>query len=174
MTMADEEAKGRTVQEEELPMRQEEKTEQDEDAVAPEQAQDEEEQPEENTALQDQQEDAEPGQDSGQHEADSNEGYGISYVKEEKSVAVDEHALEIKDLPDSKRIIGTERVFKLLRDRSLAKVFMTSNTPEEIRLEIKHLAALSDTPIVSLGSTNAELGLICRKPFPISVLGARR
>jgi|SRR3989344_3412920 len=103
-----------------------------------------------------------------------NNEYGVSYVKEEKKIAIDERALEIKNISDDKRVIGTERVFKLLRSKELDKLFLTQNVPKDIKQEIEHLASLCGTDVTQLNNTNAELGIICRKPFPISVLGVKK
>ncbi len=79
---------------------------------------------------------------------------------------------EIKKLLKSKSlVIGTDRTIKELRSGKLAKVFISKNTPENIRADLNHYGKLANVKIVNLKYSNEEIGEICKKPFSISVLG---
>ena len=80
---------------------------------------------------------------------------------------------EIKDnVKSGKLVVGTERCLKLLKANQLAKVFVSSNCPEDVRSDINHYSSLTTAQIIELsGIPNEELGVLCKKPFPISVLG---
>ncbi len=78
-----------------------------------------------------------------------------------------------KSLETKKAVIGTDKVIKNLKLGKLKQVFLTSNTPEEIKQTIKHYAKANKTKVVQLRQPNEELGTICKKPFAISVLGIK-
>jgi len=82
----------------------------------------------------------------------------------------------MKDLKEAikenkKVVLGTERTLKRLKMKSLKKVYVSSNIPEEVLGDLEHYAKLYKIPIVKLKESNEELGVICRKPFSVSVLG---
>ena len=39
--------------------------------------------------------------------------------------------------------------------------------------DIKKLAKISETEVIELKDNNAELGIICKKPFKIGILGLK-
>jgi large subunit ribosomal protein L30e len=79
---------------------------------------------------------------------------------------------EIKKIVKTdKAIVGTNETIKALKTGRIAKVFVTSNCPAEVRKDIGYYAGLSKAEIVELPIPNDELGVVCRKPFLISVLG---
>lgn len=52
-----------------------------------------------------------------------------------------------------------------------AKVFViASNTPEDVRTKITDLANKSRIPVIVFPGSTLELGSVCGKPFPVSVL----
>jgi len=73
-------------------------------------------------------------------------------------------------LQDGKTIIGKERVLKHLREKSLAKVFLASNCPQDLREEVVNFAKMAKVPVVELALSNEEFGLFCKKNFFIAVL----
>ena len=84
---------------------------------------------------------------------------------------------EMKELKtkvqDQKAVIGKERVLKLLRAKSLQKVYLASNCPKDLRADVTHYAELTKTPVVELEFNNEEFGLFCKKNFFIAVLGTK-
>ncbi len=68
-------------------------------------------------------------------------------------------------------IIGTERTISGLRIGKIAEVFVSKNAPESVKQDIMHYARLSDAKVVNLDIPNDELGVVCKKPFSISVIG---
>ena len=82
---------------------------------------------------------------------------------------------DIKKLLETKRaVIGTDRTLKGLRAGTLEKVFVSANTPADIRETISYYSRLSNTELIELKDTNEELGVVCRKPFSISLIGITR
>lgn len=73
-------------------------------------------------------------------------------------------------LQDGKTIIGKERVLKHLREKNLAKVFLASNCPKDLKEDITTFAHMAKVPVIDLTLNNEELGLFCKKNFFIAVL----
>ena len=67
-------------------------------------------------------------------------------------------------------IIGTQRTVKSLRLGKIEKVLLSSNCPARIEQDINYYAGLSGAELHKLSYPNDELGIICKKPFSISVL----
>ena len=74
-----------------------------------------------------------------------------------------------EEIKNKKLIIGLERTLKKLKKSGLKKVYVTSNShaKEQLLLIGKTLGA----EVVILEETSKELGVLCKKPFSISVLG---
>jgi len=69
-----------------------------------------------------------------------------------------------------KAILGLDRTIKGLKLGRLEKVYLTSNCQKDMKEAIKYYAKLSKAKVVQLKIPNDELGIICKKPFAISVL----
>ncbi len=80
---------------------------------------------------------------------------------------------EIRTVVKSNRaVIGTELTLKQLKQGALEKVIITKNCPASAQRDIR--AHLADAELVELAQTNQQLGIICKKPFTISVIGVLR
>jgi len=79
-----------------------------------------------------------------------------------------------KIVKEGKALVGTDNVMKELKLGKLSKVFVTANCPAKVKEDIKHYAKLAKTEVVQLKVPNDELGVVCKKPFSISVLGLRK
>ena len=78
---------------------------------------------------------------------------------------------EIKKLIKTKNlVIGTERTIKNLKLGKVDKVIISSNCSENVVNDLNYYGALSKAEIVKVSYPNDELGVICKKPFSISVL----
>ena len=71
-------------------------------------------------------------------------------------------------------MIGTDRVLKSLRNSKVEKVFVSSNCETGIISDVKHFASFSDAKVEELDIPNDELGVVCKKPFSVSVIGILR
>ena len=78
-----------------------------------------------------------------------------------------------KLLGSDKLIIGTERTLKLLREGKLKKVMLASNCKQTTVEDVQRYSTQSGTEVVHLDIPNEELGVYCKKPFNISILGIR-
>jgi large subunit ribosomal protein L30e len=81
-------------------------------------------------------------------------------------------ATEIRKLLGEKRLVlGTEETLKLVRQGKLAKVYLSSNCPPELREDLKRNCSLGGIECEELSASNEEVGVWCKKPFAISVIG---
>jgi large subunit ribosomal protein L30e len=90
-------------------------------------------------------------------------------------MAKEEIAPEVKEikkaLENNKLIIGTKLTQKNLKLGNAKKIFLSANCSDEMKKEIESLAKIAKVTVNKIKYPNDELGIICRKPFPISVLG---
>jgi len=78
---------------------------------------------------------------------------------------------EIKKLLKSKNlVIGTEKTLKQLKLGKIDTVILSSNCPDKVAQDLIYYAGLSKVETVKVPYPNEELGMICKKPFSISVL----
>ncbi len=88
-----------------------------------------------------------------------------------KKVNLDQELKELRTkVLDGKAVIGTDRVIKLLKSKSLGKVFLASNCPSPVKDDIHYYARFGSVPVFELEQTNEELGIFCKKNFLVSVL----
>lgn len=79
-----------------------------------------------------------------------------------------------KHVQSSKLVIGTDEVMKLLKHNKVAKIFAAANCPKSVKEDLKHYCAMGDCELSELPVPNDELGILCKKPFSISVVGVLR
>ena len=72
-----------------------------------------------------------------------------------------------------KAILGYKRVLKFLKVSSLDMVILAKDTSQNIRNDIEHNARIAKTEVKILNKSSMDLGTICGKPFPVSVIGIR-
>lgn len=89
--------------------------------------------------------------------------------------AIDDTAEMLKAKAQQKEVVvGLETVVKGLRQGTIEKVFIASNSPPKMAQDLAHYAALAQVPLQRLAQNNEELGIICKKNFMVSVVGLRR
>lgn len=80
-------------------------------------------------------------------------------------------ATEIKKLlKERETIIGADRTLKALKLGNVETVIVTSNCDPKVKKDIDYCADLSKSEVIKIKHLNDELGIICKKPFAISVL----
>ena len=52
-------------------------------------------------------------------------------------------------------------------------IIVASNCPLDFLKQIQYYATISNIPVHIYPSTNSDLGILCGKPFPVSVLTIR-
>lgn len=76
-----------------------------------------------------------------------------------------------KLLASDKLVLGTDETVKLLRQGKLQKVFFASNCSQSTKADLAQYCKLGEVECVELAKNNEEIGMICKKPFAISVVG---
>ena len=75
-----------------------------------------------------------------------------------------------KALEANKIVIGAEETLKKIKLGRLSKVFVSSNCPGNIKGDLERASKVAKLDFVILDKNNEELGVVCKKPFSISVL----
>lgn len=75
-----------------------------------------------------------------------------------------------KALEEKNVIFGSEETIKKLKHGKLKIVFVSSNCKEEVKERIKHYCEVGKVELIEMEEANDEIGVICKKPFPISVV----
>lgn len=79
--------------------------------------------------------------------------------------------MDIKEaLKNDKLLIGTKRTVKALRKNEIATIFVASNCPDILEEDINHFASFDGVPVEKLTINCDELGVLCKKPFFVSVV----
>ena len=77
---------------------------------------------------------------------------------------------EIKKLIKAKNlVIGTQKTVKSLKLGKVDKVILSSNCAERTVNDINYYASLGNAETIRVRYPNDELGVICKKPFSVSV-----
>ena len=67
-------------------------------------------------------------------------------------------------------VIGYKKSSEYIKNNSPKMVVIAANIEDKKRRELEHDARLSGIKIETFEGSSKELGVICGKPFPISVL----
>ncbi|MCW1296489.1 MAG: ribosomal L7Ae/L30e/S12e/Gadd45 family protein [Candidatus Parvarchaeota archaeon] len=78
---------------------------------------------------------------------------------------------EIKKALESKElIIGKEKSMEALKKGIVKKIIFANNCMQNVKDEIIDLARINNCEFEEFNGTNMELGILCKKPFSISVI----
>jgi large subunit ribosomal protein L30e len=78
---------------------------------------------------------------------------------------------EINEALEKRQIvIGMNSTMNALKKGLAKKIIFTKNCAKEFKNEIKELCKISNCEHKEFNGTNIELGVLCKKPFSISVL----
>lgn len=94
--------------------------------------------------------------------------------EEKKEIKIDKAAVIIRKAVESgKAIIGTKKSLEAIKAGKVATVYVTTNCPEDVLADVDYYGKLSSFKVIKLVQDNVELGVICKKPFSISVLAVQ-
>ena len=89
-----------------------------------------------------------------------------------KNVTESEYVKEIRtSIEGGKLIMGTETTIKELKKGTLKKILVSSNCPENVREDLDHYSSMGETSVEDLHIQSDELGVLCKKPFSVSIVG---
>jgi large subunit ribosomal protein L30e len=67
-------------------------------------------------------------------------------------------------------LLGKNESLRSINDCKSKLVIVASNLPPDIILDIRKRATLGSIPMYEYAGTSMELGSICGKPYPISIM----
>jgi large subunit ribosomal protein L30e len=76
-----------------------------------------------------------------------------------------------KAMTSGKAIVGSKQVIEHVKKGTLEKAFLASNIEPGLKDDLVHYAKISGVELVMTEIPRDEFGTLCKKPFPISVLG---
>jgi len=86
--------------------------------------------------------------------------------KQDKDLAL------IKKLIGTKKlVVGAERTIKALKLSKIEQVYLAVNCSKNVEDDINQYCKLNKIPVIKMEYPNDELGMLCKKPFSISVMG---
>lgn len=77
-------------------------------------------------------------------------------------------------LKSKKIVFGAEKTMKLLKKDKLKVVFLANNTKEDLKEDFKYYTKINNIELVELDMKNKEVGIYCKKPFSVSVVGLEK
>ncbi|HLF54351.1 MAG TPA: ribosomal L7Ae/L30e/S12e/Gadd45 family protein [Candidatus Nanoarchaeia archaeon] len=87
---------------------------------------------------------------------------------------VEDAISEIKKLlVSNKLLLGSESTMKHLRLGDVKKVYLASNCEPVVRDDVVRLCKFGQVELVDLAQSNEEIGVLCKKPYSISVIGVQ-
>lgn len=73
-----------------------------------------------------------------------------------------------------KVLLGYKSVMKLIKSGRPELVVYANNIPEERKKTLEHNTKIANVKIQEYPNDGVNLGLVCGKPFPVSVLAIKR
>jgi len=77
-------------------------------------------------------------------------------------------------IKNKKILIGFNSVIKAIKSSDVEKIVIAKNCSESIRSDIDNYSKIEGVKVGVFDGNNNELGTLCKKPFPISVLAVKK
>ncbi len=77
-------------------------------------------------------------------------------------------------IKQDKVLLGYKSVMKSLKSSRPELIVYANNLPDDRKKMIEHNAKISNVEIKEYPNDNVNLGLVCGKPFSVSILAIRR
>lgn len=82
---------------------------------------------------------------------------------------------EIKDaIKEGKLLIGSEKIFKEVKQGSVNTVIHASNCPETSKRDLNYYSKHFGIELKRFNGSSVELGELCGKPFNILLVGIKK
>lgn len=79
-----------------------------------------------------------------------------------------------KLIEEKKVIIGTTNAIKALKKDQLKRLVLASNASQTTKDQVSRYSQQTGVPLDELAVPNDELGVMCKKPFSIALLGIKK
>ncbi len=70
-------------------------------------------------------------------------------------------------------LFGKKQAEKALLVDKAEAIVISRNAPKALRETISQYSGIAGTPMIEFGGTSIELGAVCGKPFPVSVMAVK-
>jgi large subunit ribosomal protein L30e len=78
---------------------------------------------------------------------------------------------QLKDAFKEKTLTyGLRETLKKVKTKKVDTVFVAKDCPEDLRQDLTSNAKISGVNIIELDISSQEIGAVCKKPFPVTVL----
>ena len=79
---------------------------------------------------------------------------------------------EIKNaLKENKAVLGWNKIERVIKRGVIKKIFVSVKASEKVLEDVSHYSKISGFTVEEFAGDAYELGVLCKKPFPVSVLG---
>lgn len=73
----------------------------------------------------------------------------------------------------SRTVVGYREVMKILKTGKVELVVVSNNMPPNMKNDIEHNAKMSDVRMEIFVGSSKDLGIVCGKPFSVTVLAIK-
>lgn len=73
-----------------------------------------------------------------------------------------------EDLKKKKPVLGLDRTIKKIRGKQISRVYVATNS--HAKEQLIHLGKVMNVEVIFVQENSKELGVLCKKPFSVSVL----
>ncbi|MBR9679120.1 MAG: 50S ribosomal protein L30e [Nanoarchaeota archaeon] len=81
---------------------------------------------------------------------------------------------EIKTaLKDGKAVLGWNKIERLIKSGAVKKLFVSVKSSEKVLEDVSYYSKIGGFVVEEFAGDTYELGVLCKKPFPVSVLGVK-
>ncbi len=84
---------------------------------------------------------------------------------------------QVSDIKDAskagKLLIGWNSVKSAIQSGLVKKVFLSSTVQESVENDVESYSKIGGFPVEKFSGDAYELGVLCKKPFPVTVLGIK-
>jgi len=74
---------------------------------------------------------------------------------------------------EKKLVIGFNEVMRGIKDSSVKQIFVAENCPADKVESVSNEATIAEIPVKVYAGSNLDLGVICRRPHAVIVLGIK-
>lgn len=70
-------------------------------------------------------------------------------------------------------VLGSKRALNSLKMGKARMVVIASNAPKDLRNLVEYYSKVASIPVYTYGGASIELGRVCGKPFPVTMIAVR-
>ena len=83
--------------------------------------------------------------------------------------------MSIKEIKESLEkgniVVGLKQNLQRIKQNKISKIFVCNNCPENAKADLERYSKMGGVKLELLNKSNEDLGVLCKKPYSILVLG---